>query len=108
MRFTMALPTMTPSAILETSAAFLGVRRGQRKPVDTDVFRLFTGLGNIVGRLHPHKGIHLYAERLLQPQRHLPGQISLPIQETRQGGTRHLKSLGGCRHRQACRLDDLP
>lgn len=42
-------------------------------------------LSDIVGHLHPHKRIHLDAERLLDAQRHLARQISLAIQETGQG-----------------------
>ncbi|MEO7860034.1 MAG: hypothetical protein ABIU05_06240, partial [Nitrospirales bacterium] len=37
---------------------------GALHALDADSLRALAGLGNVVSRLHPHKGIHLHAESL--------------------------------------------
>ena len=39
--------------------------------------------GNLISRRHPHQGIHLHAKRLLNAQRHIPGQAGVALQHPR-------------------------
>ena len=62
------------------SLSWPGVRRGAIRRDHQLPFPL-PGAGNVVGRLHPHQGVHLDSERLLDAQRHEAGQIGPAIQK---------------------------
>jgi hypothetical protein len=38
-------------------------------------------LRDVVGSLHPHKGVHLHAEGFLNAKRHVPGQVSFAVKQ---------------------------
>jgi hypothetical protein len=42
-------------------------------------------LGNIVCGLHPHKRVHLHSKSFFNAQRHVPGKVSLAVEEAGQG-----------------------
>src|SRR5271165_6251555 len=56
------------------------------KPLHADLLLAFARLGDVVGGLHPHERVHLYAEGLLNTQRHVARKVSLPVEQTRQCG----------------------
>jgi hypothetical protein len=44
------------------------------KAPDADCSFALPGMGDVVGRLHPHERVHLDAESLFNAQRHIAGQ----------------------------------
>jgi len=50
------------------------------KALDADFPFALAGLGDVVGRLHPHEGVHLDAESLFDAQRHIAGQGRLEVE----------------------------
>ena len=50
-------------------------------PPYVDSFRAFTSLGDVVGGLHPHEGVHPYAKGFFNAERHFSGKIGLAIQK---------------------------
>jgi len=47
---------------------------------DADLARLFAGLGDVARSLHAHQRVHVHAERLLDAQVHLAGQVGILVQ----------------------------
>src|SRR5206468_13019940 len=56
--------------------------------LDLDLVFPFPDVCNLVGRLHPEKGIHFRTESLLDPQRHVGREGGAAIEESGQGGPR--------------------
>ena len=65
-----------------------------------------TGFSNVVGGLHPKKGIHLRAKSLLDPQCHVRRERSAAVQKGRERGPAHVKNLGGLGNGEIERLGD--
>jgi hypothetical protein len=52
-----------------------------------DLLLALAGLGDVVGRLHPHQRVHLYAKGLLDALRHVSGKIGLAVKQAGQCGS---------------------
>ena len=66
-----------------------------------------TGFSNVVGGLHPKKGIHLRAKSLLDPQCHVRRERSAAVEKGRESGPAHAKNLGGLGNGEIERLGDF-
>src|SRR2546428_11332181 len=83
-----------PKARAASISAWSSGRRSKRitrpPPIRThaDRLRALPHADDVVGRLHPKERVHPDAKRLLEPQGHLPGQISLAIEEARERWSR--------------------
>lgn len=71
-----------------------------------DRFRAFACPGNIPGVRHSHKRIHIKAERLLEAQSHVAGQVGPGIQKTGERRARHAQHLSRLGDRKPMGLDD--
>ena len=50
------------------------------------------GLGNIVGALHLHEGVHFHSKGFLNAERHIPGKVSLAVKQAGQRGPGNLEA----------------
>lgn len=53
---------------------------------DLDLIFTFPCLGNIVGRLHSHGRVHLYAKGFFNAKRHVSRQVGLAVEQTGERG----------------------
>ena len=49
-----------------------------------DLLLALAGLGDVIGGLHPHEGVHLHSKGLLNAQRHVPGKVRLAVKQAGQ------------------------
>ena len=75
--------------------------------LNLDVCLPVAGLSNLIGGLHAKKSIHLRAESLLDPQRHVRRERGAAIEKGRKSGPGHAKNLGGLGNGEIKRLDYL-
>jgi hypothetical protein len=54
-----------------------------------DLVLTFADVSDVIGDLHPHQCVHFGADGLLDPKRHIAGQVGLAIKEAGQGGSGH-------------------
>src|SRR5579863_2977220 len=76
-------------------------------PLNMDLLFTLAGLGDVVGSLHPHKGVHLHSKSFLHAERHVAGEVSLAVEKTGQRGPGNPQRRRRRRYRQACGFDDL-
>lgn len=62
-------------------------------------------LCDVVGILHPHEGVHIDAERLLEAQGHFAGEIGFGVWETGKRWAGYAKNLRRIRHGKTVSLD---
>jgi hypothetical protein len=67
---------------------------------DLDLVFPLTGFRDFVGRLHPQKGIHLWAERFLDTDGHLGRKRRVSIEQGGKRGAGNAENLGGVSHRE--------
>jgi hypothetical protein len=67
----------------------------------------FAGLSNVVSGLHSHERVHLHSKSFLDAERHVPGKVSLAVEQAQQHGPGNMKRANRRRYRKACRLDNL-
>src|SRR3990172_13096847 len=67
----------------------------------------FAGLSDVVGGLHAHERVHLHSKGFLDAEGHVPGKVSLAVEQAGQCGPGNMKRGGGGRYREARRLDNL-
>ena len=72
-----------------------------------DLLLAFAGLSNVVGGLHSHERVHLHSKGFLDAERHVPGKVSLAVEQAGQRGPGNMKRGRRRRYREACRLDNL-
>src|SRR4030042_5328218 len=75
--------------------------------LNLDVCLPVAGLGNLIGGLHAKKSIHLRAESLLDPQRHVRRERGAAVEKGRKSGPGHAKNLGGLGNGEIKRLGYL-
>jgi hypothetical protein len=49
-------------------------------PLYIDSLLAFAGLSDVVGDLHPHERVHLYAEGFLDAERHVSGKVGFAVE----------------------------
>ncbi len=74
---------------------------------DLDFALLLTRLENVVGRLYPYELLHLGAESLFDPGRHVSAEVCLAVQQAGQRLTGNAQHFGGGSNRQVVRRNDL-
>ena len=62
---------------------------------------------DVPGILHPHQGIHIDSERLLESQGHFPGKVGSGVQQTGKGWTGYVKNSRGLGHGKAVSVNDF-
>src|ERR1700674_2263693 len=72
-----------------------------------DLLLAFAGSSDVVGGLHSHERVHLHSEGFLDAERHVPGKISLAVEQAGQRGPGNTKRGRRRRYREARRLDNL-
>jgi len=72
-----------------------------------DLLLTLTGLGDVVGGLHPHERVHLHSKGFLNAERHVPGKVRLAVKQAGQRGPGNLKRGSSSRYREPCRLDNF-
>src|ERR1700719_4675721 len=74
-----------------------------------DLLLAFAGLSNVVGGLHSHERVHLHSKGFLDAERHVPGKVSLAVEQAGQRGPGPENRRRGTRrrYREPRRLDNL-
>src|SRR5882762_7900412 len=72
-----------------------------------DLLLAFAGLSDVVGGLHSHERIHLHSEGFLDAERHVPGKVSLAVEQAGQRGPGNMKRGSRRRYREARGFDNL-
>ena len=95
-----------PSTLYSAAGALpcqLGLVCGgqQRNAVHMDFLLAFAGLGNAIGRLHPHQRVHLRLEGFFDAERHIPGEVGLAVEQAGQRRLGNAQRCGGRRDGQS-------
>jgi hypothetical protein len=61
---------------------------------DADLLLALAGLGDVVGRLHTHEGVHFDAEGFLDAEGHVTGEVGLGVEQAGKGGPGDAEGCG--------------
>ena len=53
------------------------------KASNADLLFAFAGLRDVIGGLHAHQRIHLYAKGFFDAEGHVPGEVGLGVEQAR-------------------------